>query len=183
MTELAIAPTPSIDEVASEIPTSVPADRTLAEATPVELIERQGFRIGSLNLLCRFEAASELAEMPTLYRLPGTPSDILGLANLHGAVVPVFELSTRFHLQRETKTRAMLLVIGHGDLAAGLVIDGLPLRKKFLGGEEINIVDILNAASAPELIKMVAVSGYKQDDTVWIELDFEQLFERIAQSQ
>src|ERR1035437_4012618 len=51
---------------------------------------RQGFRIGELCLMIRYEDASELSEMPDIHRLPNAPDWFYGMANLHGKLIPVF---------------------------------------------------------------------------------------------
>ncbi len=75
--------------------------------------------------------ASELVEMPTVYPLPRMPANLLGLVNLHGRIVPLFDLATLFETTHLPREKRMVLVIGHGNDAAGIVIDGLPRRMVF----------------------------------------------------
>ena len=51
--------------------------------------------------------------------------------NLHGRIVPLFDLAALFETQHLPREKRMLLVIGHGNDAAGIVIDGLPRRMVF----------------------------------------------------
>ena len=57
--------------------------------------------------------------------------------NLHGRIVPLFDLAALFETQHLPREKRMLLVIGHGDDAAGIVIDGLPRRMVFQPENEI----------------------------------------------
>src|SRR5689334_16509179 len=91
-------------------------------------IVRQAFRIGRMRLLAPFATASELTEMPNVFPLPRMPQNLLGLVNLHGRIVPLFDLAALFETEHLAREKRMLLVIGHGNDAAGVVIDGLPRR-------------------------------------------------------
>ena len=90
-----------------------------------------------MRLLAPFATASELVEMPNVYPLPRMPANLLGLVNLHGRIVPLFDLAPLFETQHLPREKRMLLVIGHGDAAAGIVIDGLPRRMVFQPENEI----------------------------------------------
>jgi twitching motility protein PilI len=92
---------------------------------------REGFRIGALGLMIRYEAGSELTDLPQTYRLPNAPEWFPGMANLHGSLVPVFDLARYVGVQPTPGVKPMLLVLGHGADAAGVVIDGLPERLRF----------------------------------------------------
>src|SRR5687767_14345473 len=111
------------------------------------LIVRQAFRIGHLRLLAPFATASELTEMPNVYPLPRMPANLLGLVNLHGRIVPLFDLAALFETQHPPREKRMLLVMGHGDAAAGIVINGLPQRMAFMPEARI-IPPALPAAAA-----------------------------------
>ena len=82
------------------------------EENPNEIV-RQAFRIGHLHLLAPFATASELTEMPNVYPLPRMPANLLGLVNLHGRIVPLFDLAALFETQHLAREKRMLLVIGH----------------------------------------------------------------------
>ena len=137
-------------------------------------IVRQAFRIGHMRLLAPFAAASELTEMPNVYPLPRMPANLLGLVNLHGRIVPLFDLAALFetdHLQREKR---MLLVIGHGNEAAGIVIDGLPRRMAF--APEAQMAPPALPAGAAGALRAAWAAG---NDT-WFEFDYAQLLDQLA---
>jgi chemotaxis signal transduction protein len=144
-----------------------------AEVNPNDIV-RQAFRIGQVRLLAPFATASELVEMPNVYPLPRMPANLLGLVNLHGRIVPLFDLATLFETTHLPREKRMLLVIGHGDAAAGIVIDGLPRRLVFQPENEI-IPPALTAAAATAV-----VAAYSQGHEAWLEFDYAQLLDQLV---
>jgi hypothetical protein len=68
----------------------------------------------------------------------------------------------------------MLLVIGHGDAAAGIVIDGLPRRMVFRKENEI-----LTPALSPAAATAV-VATYADGQDAWFELNYAQLLDQLV---
>lgn len=154
------------------------AARLLIEADSARYIQRRGFCIGDLRLLVHLNATSEVLEMPPLFRLPGAPAGIKGLANRHGRVVPVMDLSVLFGMPPGRAASAWLLVCGRGDEAVGLVIDSLPERKRFVQDDEVSLAQITHP------ITSYAKAAYRDGDKgvghdVWIDLDTEKLFTAV----
>jgi chemotaxis signal transduction protein len=137
-------------------------------------IVRQAFRIGHMRLLAPFATASELVEMPNVYPLPRMPANLLGLVNLHGRIVPLFDLAPLFETQHLPREKRMVLVIGHGDAAAGIVIDGLPRRMVFQPENEILTPALSGAAQA------AAVTTYVQGSDAWFEFNYAQLLDQLV---
>jgi twitching motility protein PilI len=146
----------------------------LEPSRPAVTIDRQGFLIGDLQLLVSFETASELAEMQKIYRIPGVSRAILGVANLHGNVMPVFDLHARFGQVRSATSRQMLLVFGRGEKGAAIVIDGLPRRKRFLPEEAVPLDTI------PPVVGEYAAAAWAQTDGVWADFSHEALFDELV---
>ena len=144
-----------------------------AEASPDDIV-RQAFRIGQMRLLTPFVTASELVEMPAVYPLPRMPANLLGLLNLHGRIVPLFDLAPLFETQHLPRERRMVLVIGHGNDAAGIVIDGLPRRIVFKPDQQI-ITPALPAAAAG-----AALATYVQGSDAWFEFNYASLLEQLV---
>jgi twitching motility protein PilI len=145
-----------------------------------DLVERQGYRVGKLNILAKFDASSELLVMPSIYRLPGAPDGVKGLANLHGNVVPVFELARWFDVSHDLNTTQMLLVLGHGDEAVAVIIDGLPVRKRFSPNDAVSV-----ESGHPRMARFATAAYRDQTDltnpnTVWMEFDHQRFFDTFA---
>ena len=149
-------------------------------AAPVEVnpndIVRQAFRIGHMRLLAPFATASELVEMPNVYPLPRMPANLLGLVNLHGRIVPLFDLANLFETQHLPREKRMVLVMGHGNDAAGIVIDGLPRRLVFRPDQQI-LTPALPAAAAD-----AAIASYVQGPDAWFEFNYASLLEQLVSS-
>ena len=149
-----------------------------APAAPVEedpsLIVRQAFRIGHMRLVAPFATASELVEMPNVYPLPRMPDNLLGLVNLHGRIVPLFDLANLFETTHLPREKRMLLVIGHGNDGAGIVIDGLPRRIVFSPDDQI-IPPALPAGAAAAV-----TATYLQGKDAWFEFNYLQLLDHLV---
>jgi twitching motility protein PilI len=139
-----------------------------------DFIDRQGYRIGDLCLLAKFDATSELTVMPSIYRLPGAPEGVKGLANLHGNVVPVFELARWFNVTHDPKATPMLLVLGYGEDAVGVVIDGLPERKRFSSQDAVTVE--MGHARLARFTK----AAFRDSAGIWMEFDDRRFFETFA---
>ena len=144
-----------------------------AEPHPDQIV-RQAFRIGQLHLLAPFEVSSELTEMPTVYPLPRMPANLLGLVNLHGRIVPLFDLAALFETEHMPREKRMLLVIGHGNDAAGIVIDGLPRRMVFM--PEAKIIPPALPAAAAGAVR----ASYLAGNVAWYEFDYAQLLDQLV---
>ena len=144
-----------------------------AEPNPNEIV-RQAFRIGQMHLLAPFDVSSELTEMPAVYPLPRMPANLLGLVNLQGRILPLFDLATLFETEHMPREKRMLLVIGHGNNAAGIVIDGLPRRMAFLPESQI-VPPALPAAAAGALR-----ASYSAGRDAWYEFDYAQLLDQLV---
>jgi len=144
-----------------------------AEENPNAIV-RQAFRIGRMRLLAPFATASELTEMPSVFPLPRMPQNLLGLVNLHGRIVPLFDLAALFETEHLAREKRMLLVIGHGNDAAGIVIDGLPRRMAFLPESQI-VPPALPAAAAGALR-----ASYSAGRDAWYEFDYAKLLDQLV---
>ena len=156
-------------------------------------ILRQGYRIGNLGFLVGYEEASELSELVPIFRLPAVAAWVRGLVNLHGNIVPVFDLGTLLALDQgaaSVKAKSgvgladtMLLVLGHREASAAVLIDGVPERKRFRARDQ------MDSAIVPDAVRNYVRAVYADpssgtaDETVikrnsyWIELDHARFFE------
>lgn len=137
---------------------------------------RQGFRIGELRLMIRYDDASELSEMVAVHRLPNAPDWFRGITNLHGKLTPVFDLALYFGIDHDAEARSMLLVLAHGADAAGVVIDGLPERLRW---SEEGSADV--GAALERLVPHLRGASVI-DGCLWFDLDPRSLLDAIEQS-
>jgi purine-binding chemotaxis protein CheW len=135
--------------------------------------QRQGFRVGSMCLMIRYEDGSELAEMPSVFPLPNAPKWFAGLTNLHGALVPVFDPAPLLGVKRAEQQQAMLLVLGHGEDRTGMVIDGLPSRLKLSADYR------LEQASIPPALRACVTEVYRIDGEDWMDFRYAPLLDHL----
>jgi chemotaxis signal transduction protein len=136
---------------------------------------RQGFRVGMLNLMIRYADGSELIELPPMHRLPNAPPWLPGMVNLHGMLVPVFDLARWLGIERPA-AKPMLLVLAHGADAAGIVIDGLPERLRWSAGQTAD------TATVPEALAPVVQRAVLIGERLWFDLDTPALLVALEQS-
>ena len=75
-----------------------------------------GFEVQNIKFLVPHAHVNEISEMLPVFRLPNTGRWLLGLVNLHGNLVPVFDLASLVGGTCDTKSKTMLLVLGRGDV-------------------------------------------------------------------
>jgi purine-binding chemotaxis protein CheW len=138
-------------------------------------IVRQAVRIGGLRLLFDFASTSRLSELVPITPLPATPHWLRGLSSLHGMVLPVFDLAALMGLDRSAHQRSLLLVVGHGEAAAAIVIEGLPDRFRFEDAERASVWD------APEWLSECVSAAYARSGETWLDVDHQRLLAKIEQ--
>jgi twitching motility protein PilI len=126
---------------------------------------RQGFRVGSINLMIRYEDGSELTELPPVHCLPNAPGWFAGMANLHGRLVPVFELARYLGVERDLQGKRMLLVLSRGADAAGMVIDGIPERLRWSDNDRVD------AGAAPQRLAPNLRGACLIGERLWFDLE------------
>jgi twitching motility protein PilI len=137
---------------------------------------RQGLRCGELRLMVRFDEGSELTEVPPVRRLPNAPAWLAGVANIHGTLVPVFDLAAWLGVGAGHGGTPMLLVLGQGADAAGVLVDGLPQRLRFTPDDHADR-DTAPAALVPHLRNAAVIAG-----ELWFDLDCDKLLQSLERS-
>ncbi|MBU6266338.1 MAG: chemotaxis protein CheW [Sphingomonadales bacterium] len=82
-------------------------------------IERQLFGIDIV-------AIREIRAWQTVTRIPGVPPHVIGVANLRGAIIPVFDIALRFGWKAtQTDERHAIIVVEVGGQMFGLVAESV----------------------------------------------------------
>ena len=136
---------------------------------------REGFSIGSLHLAIRYEYGSMLVDPPPVARLPGAPAWFAGMSNIDGALVPVFDLAELFCVERLAGSKQMLLVLGHGDEQAGVLIDGIPRRLRLPSGSRLE-----EFTTGQHLAGCIA-GVYRVDGEDWMDLKHSALLDKLVE--
>lgn len=135
-----------------------------------------GFRVGDVGLLISTSTTSEVFEPLPISALPGTTDWFVGLCNLRGNIIPVYEIETLFHTQENSDDERKLLVLGKNDSALGILITGLPQALRFC---DTHIMAEL--PPIPERLAEYVPRAYVKDERVWLEFDHERFFYAIAE--
>ena len=140
-----------------------------------EITRRLGFRIGNLGLLIAQRAVSELSDIPQICSLPFTSSWLLGLINLRGNLVPVFDLFNLLQFQIDKKKKQKLLILDQGESAGGIIIHELPEHLSFSVNDSLSSLPPL-----PDIIQPYTTSGYEKNNQLWFNFEHIAFFKSLA---
>jgi len=83
-----------------------------------------GFRIGEHWYVAPMGEVSEVLHEPRFTQLPGVKPWVKGVANLRGRLLPIMDLCGFFgHELSPLRKQRRVLVVEHGDVFAGLMVD------------------------------------------------------------
>lgn len=151
-----------------------PPQKTVIAAAVKKEVVRYGFKIGSLGMLIQLGCGSEVMQMPTIWSLPGAPPWFLGLINLRGNLVPLYELRTILGVgARASNEKPQVLVFDQGDKAVGILIDDFP---KPLAG----LSQLAHLPQLPTSLTGHVRVGYVKDEMIWLEFDQNSFFEELT---
>jgi twitching motility protein PilI len=135
-------------------------------------ISRFGFRIGQLRLLIQTGTLSEVITQTPIYPIPNVPSWFVGVINLRGNLIPVFNL----HLLLETGESSQahtVLVLDQGSDGIGIPIDGLP--------HAVHLDDALhNIPPLHETLQEHVPTAYLTDGGLWLDFDHQSFFTALS---
>lgn len=153
-----------------------PGDLLWTDVAPVIERKRYGYRDGSLNLLIRAEVGSEVIRPQALDPLPGAASHLLGLINLRGNLVPVFDLGLVLSGRRSEITAGKLfLILDKAENAVGMLIDSYPQPLTALR-------TISQMPQLPVSLEAHVPAAYVKDEKVWLDFNHESFFEKLSRS-
>jgi purine-binding chemotaxis protein CheW len=123
-------------------------------------------RLGRERYAVPIENVLEVAELGTLSALPGTGPAMLGVRNLRGQVLPVFDLARVLAIAGDAGL-PRVVVAEHEGWIAGLAVD--------------EVTDVVALAGAAEPAEAESLSGaILEDDQLIGILDIERLFSSLA---
>ena len=132
-----------------------------------------GFRIGNVGLIIDTKSGSEVINEFALCVIPNTPAWFSGMINIRGNMVPVFNLKKLFDIEEKDQESQRILVIGKGDDAAGILINGFP--------QVLRVLDKLpELPSLPEVLSKHIHTAYTQDNEIWLDFHFEEFFMELG---
>ena len=134
-----------------------------------------GFRVATIRLLISVQTHSEVMEPLPIFPLPNTPPWFLGLSNLRGNIVPVYDLEEIFNIHGDDQEKRYLMVLGKSDKAVGQLIRGLP-HQLVLKKEQV----MTNQPPLPKRLREFASKVYMIDQQAWVEFDHKRFFQTLV---
>jgi chemotaxis signal transduction protein len=126
-------------------------------------------RVGSEAYAFAVEHVLEVTDLGAIAPVPGAGADVVGVRNLRGEVLPVFDLASLFGIERGRGAKRMV-VVEHDGRRAGFVID--------------DVVDVGELAAPAEATGSRFLHGAALDEGELVGIvDVPGLFEGLAQAQ
>jgi twitching motility protein PilI len=157
--------------------TGVPAAALPQAAAPERALERWALPLKEFRVLVDPAVGCELIDWAALYPLPNSPPWVLGVINLRGTLVPVFDLRRLFPGSSDGNPRPKLLfVIGQGEQAGGIVIEGLPYRQRIDGAQGATPPE----GMLPAPLARHTVTAYCSAEVWWLDCDLPGLLRSLG---
>lgn len=100
--------------------------RKKKETVKVDEFQAIGFRVGNEEYGLPLSEVQEIITTPHITRVPKSPPYIKGVINLHGNVIPVFDIASRFEIgQTDFSVGSRVVVVEHGGEAVGLAAEAV----------------------------------------------------------
>ena len=133
-----------------------------------------GFKLGKLNLLLDSQVHSEVVENAEIMPIPLMPQYVLGLCNVRGNLVPIYDLYNKFEIDVENKSSGRVLVLGENENMVGIQIEEMLVSLAF---EEFDYLE--NTPSSHSQINEHVTYCYKKDGKYWFGFNYITLFESL----
>jgi purine-binding chemotaxis protein CheW len=150
-----------------------PAGRTDVVEAGAEDEQFIAFRIGDEEYGVDILSVREIKGWSDVTKLPNMPEFVLGVLNLRGIILPVFDLRCRFGMGRtQPDGRHVVIIVNSGDKLIGILVDQVA---------EILTLSAGDVRSVPEMrftIDQAFLSGLATVDERMVALvDVEKLFD------
>lgn len=132
-----------------------------------------GFSIDNLNLLAPKGLYCELLTGNAISPLPNSPHHFLGLTNVRGNLVPVYQLEPLLEI---TPLKSFYtLIFGHPAAAAGLII-----RKKPQPIDVTDLEGVTASDAVPEILQKNITRSYHINHQDWHVINHVALFKQLS---
>jgi twitching motility protein PilI len=134
------------------------------QADIVEYWSGIGFTMDGVRYVAPIPEVSEILHVPRYTKVPGVLGWIKGIANVRGRLLPIMDLIGYFNRRSPLQEkRRRLLVLEHGDVYSGLVVDDVMGMQHFP-------VDTYSRDSGEQDAAIVPYTDgcYTRDDGKWI---------------
>ena len=149
------------------------ASQALLEANFAEE-EQYAYMLGQIAFLFPADELSEVLEEYTITHLPKMPKQVLGLCNVRGNLVPVFDMHGFLDVERVGQNQK-LLTIGAGEDMVGVLLDDMPFRVNRNECKALTSAPVLPASLQPYVSQVYIRAGQ-----VILDYRHEELFESLC---
>lgn len=115
------------------------------------------FILGSEEYAFKIENVYEVRDIMKITPVPGTPEWLLGVINLRGNIVPVYDLRVRFNLQTGEKGAEKILITERGSMVKGFIVE--KIRKIIDYTQELQNVPLEGSSMSEKVFDGVANTG------------------------
>lgn len=152
---------------------------TAQQQTEADRLQLVTFEVGSEEFAVDILAVREINRMMQITRVPQSPTDVEGVINLRGRIVPVVDLRNRFGMdRREASAESRIIVVEVSAHTVGFIVDRV---------HEVLRIDRTIVEPAPAMATSVDgdyIQGVgKLDDRLLILIDLDRLFSRKELSE
>lgn len=150
--------------------------RVAAPGLPVQEDDRRHwngvfFRMRGFELVVPLDQVAEIVDLPAVSRIPGVKPWVIGLANMRGNLLPVFDLA-RFIFADDVAAQGRLLVMRFAGSLIGFRVDAVYGMRHFWLDQEAETVPVL----APALRPYVNTAYHDEQGKVWSVFDTTAVF-------
>lgn len=133
-------------------------------------IELVAFSVAGLTYCLEIKRILEIRRWTSVTALPHAPSEVLGVMNLRGAVIPIYDLAARFGLGRtEQNERNVVIVCTVRSKSVGLLVESVS-EIISINPEEIQPTPDVQSEATTECIN--GVISIEEEMARVINLDF-----------
>jgi chemotaxis signal transduction protein len=136
-----------------------------------------GFAIGAYSFLVSANCFCEVFVDTPIAALPNAPACLLGLCNIRGVLIPVYQLHSGLNITSTQK--ATIFCVGKGDSAIGLLIDSLPISLSLNAHQQIAHADTKNLLLQPLILQPLIKATYLANNREWLLLNGNKFAEQL----
>ena len=135
-----------------------------AQEEAVELWNGIGFTLAGEHYVAPMGEVTEILHLPRFTQIPGVKNWMHGLANVRGRLLPIMDLGQFFELSKTSMSsrERRVLVVEHGDVLSGLVVDSVQGMQYFAVDRFQDTVENVARPMAP-----VINGAYVKNDEIW----------------
>lgn len=134
---------------------------------------RYGFRIGGLALLVPQGITTELLDSPAVFPLPRAPRWLVGMLNIRGNVVPLFNVLELLGSQAKPSGTDRILMLGQAPQAVAVYVDDMPKPLTATGR-------VGEAGDLPAILRPFVEAAFSDQGTHWFEFNYGDFFRHLS---